>query len=191
MILTKRERLIVIVTALAVGAFVADRYLLTPLLNYREDLQAQHARAMQEMNTADRLLRQQRENRERWNQVTAAGLQQDPGVAESQALHRLRIWAQESRLPLTSLKPNRPTTPAEFQRITIDVVGAGSMNAISQFLWRIENADIPMRIVECNIIARPEGTDNLQMTLRLSTLYHSPPPPAPAPAGGTVAEARR
>src|SRR3712207_7371087 len=47
----------------------------------------------------------------------------------------------------------------------------GRMDSISEFLWRIETAEIPLRINDMQINARKEGSDDLQLQLGVSTLY--------------------
>jgi len=53
------------------------------------------------------------------------------------------------------------------------------MNAIARFLWRVETAGIPIRLKELQLGSRKEGTDDLTLQLRLSTLYQATPSPAP------------
>lgn len=182
MILSKRERLIIVLAASALAAVVLYYYVATPLLDYRDALEVQKQKAQTEMDRATALLAHKRQIDPKWREMIAAGLKRDPTEAESQILHGVQDWSKETGLKLTSLKPERMTEKKTLQEITFQAVGTGSMNAVSKFLWRIETAKAPLRVKELQLGARKEGTDDLTLSLRLSTLYMPVQRPAPSAA---------
>jgi Tfp pilus assembly protein PilO len=187
MILSRRERLIIVVAATALAAAGLYYYVLTPLLDYRDALETQKQKALAELQRDTALLNHKREADPKWREMIAAGLKRDPAEAESQILHAVQDWSKETGLRLTSLKPERLPDKKSLQEISFQAVGTGSMNAVSRFLWRIETAKVPLRVKELQLGARKEGTDDLTLQLRLSTLYL----PAQRPASsGTETPAR-
>ena len=71
------------------------------------------------------------------------------------------------------------------------VSGAGSMRAVAGFLWRLESSPLPVRLTELQLGARREGTDDLNLQVRLSALCQPPGPSEPStpragPAGTTA-----
>ncbi|MBM4016953.1 MAG: hypothetical protein FJ288_01280 [Planctomycetes bacterium] len=180
MILSRRERLIICLAAVAVALLVLDRYAVTPLLDYRAALENQKQGLLVEMERAAALLAHKHRIAPKWKEMTAAGLKHDPSEAESQILHAVRDWSAEAGLKLTSLKPDRLPDKRSLQEITFQAAGTGSMNAVARFLWRIETAKVPIRVKELQLGARKEGTDDLALQLRLSTLYQPVQPTAPS-----------
>ena len=178
MILSRRERLIIAATLIAVMALVLDRYVVTPLWDARNAAEAQKQGLLDEMDRARGLLEHERRISPEWRAMTAAGLRRDPTEAESQVLHAVGDWAMEAGLRLSSMKPERVPEKKHHQEITFQTTGTGSMNAVARFLWRVETAGIPIRVKELQLGSRKEGTDDLTLQLRLSTLYQATPPPA-------------
>lgn len=171
MVLSKRERLIILVAALVVAALVLDRYALTPLLDARQVLGAEKETLLADLERASALLARKRQMQPRWKDMLAGGLQADPTEAESQILHAVRNWSTECGLRLASVKPERLPEKTVLPEIAFQAVGTGTMSAVSRFLWRLETAKIPVRIQEFQVGARKEGTDDLTLQIRLSTVY--------------------
>ena len=170
MILSKRERLIMVLTLAAVSILVLDRYVLTPLLDGRSSLQARKARLQGDMERANRLLTRRRQIDQRWNQMLTSSLKRDPGEAESQILHALGNWSEQTGLNLSSIRPERSTEKTDVREITFHISGSGSMNSISWFVWCLETAEIPIKVKVLSLGSRKEGTDDLSLQLRFSTL---------------------
>ena len=179
MILSRRERLIIAATLIVVAALVLDRYAVTPFLDARDAAEAQKQGLLDEMDRGRATLASEREIGPKWQKMVAAGLRRDPTEAESQVLHAVGDWATEAGLRLSSLKPERVPEKQHLQEINFQATGTGSMNAIARFLWRVETAGMPIRVKELQLGSRKEGTDDLTLQLRLSTLYQATPPPAP------------
>jgi len=171
MILTKRERLIMVLTLAAVSILVLDRYVLIPLLDGRSSLQARKARLQGDMERANSLLVRRQKVDQRWRQMLTGSLKPDPGEAESQILHALRDWSEETGLNLTALRPERSTEKTNLREITFHISGSGSMSSISRFMWYLETAEIPIKVKVLRLGSRKEGIDDLSLQLRFSTLY--------------------
>lgn len=188
MILSQRERYIGIATVAVLGLLGLDRYVLTPLIDARQTVNAQVKEAIARHERADRLFQNARRLGPRWNDMVAGGLQSDVSEAESKALHALRDWAAESRLNLSSLKPERVDKLKRYHAINFRATGTGSMESISKLLYRIQTSKLPMRVTDLQITARREGTDDLSLQLGVSTIYLAPEPQKPiAPASTAMA----
>lgn len=193
MILSRRERLIALVTAAAVGILMLDRYALTPFEESRSGTLARKEAVLNELQRGRQLLANQRQLAPRWRAMLDGGLQGDPAEAEGQLLHACRNWAQESRLSLVSLTPDRGLETGDLREIAVRATLTGSMEGIRQFLGRVRGAAIPVRVDELLISARREGTDDLSLDMRLSTLYLASPALAGAagPPGSATRPAER
>ena len=189
MILSKRERLIIAVAAIVVALLVLNYYVVTPLLDARAAAEARKEHMLGEMDRAAQLLALERRVAPQWKEMTATGLKRDPAEAERQILHAVQNWFREAGLKLASLKPERLTEKKTLQEISVQATGTGSMNAVARFLWQVETAKVPIRVKELQLGTRKEGTDDLTLQLRFSTVYqpaHLPVSSEAGPAAGST-----
>lgn len=191
MVFSKRERVIIAATVVALSALVVDRLALTPLLDQRAAVQARKASLLGDMERTESLLKRRRLIGPRWRRMLAEGMTHDPAEAESQVLHALGKWSAEAGLNLSSLRPERSTEESSLPEINLHVAGTGSMAAVSRFLWRLETAAIPLKVKVLQLASRKEGTDALSLQMQVSTLYLPSGPSSPSgdeeqtvPAGG-------
>jgi Tfp pilus assembly protein PilO len=143
-----------------------------------------------EMKRGHDLLARKREIGAKWREMIASGLKRDPAEAESQILHSVGDWAKDAGLKLSSVKPERQPDKRKLQEISFQASGTGSMNAVARFMWRLETSKVPIRVKDFQLGVRREGTDDLTLQLRLSTLYQAPEPPAPPAPETTEAPAK-
>lgn len=169
--LSKRESVIAVGALLALSLLAADQYVLTPLMDSYAAMESEKQRLVLELQSAARLFRRRRLMARRWEEMTAGGLAADSSVAEGRVLHAVRDWAQETGLTLSSLKPERGEERQELGEITVLASGTGPMRSVARFLWRVESAELPLRVREMQIGSRTEGTDDLSLQLSLSTVY--------------------
>lgn len=109
------------------------------------------------------------------------GMRRDPAEAESQILRSLRNWSAEARVALSSQRPERSAEKSELPEITVHVAGTGSMATVSRLLWLIETVRVPIKIEMLQLGSRKDGTDDLSLHLKVSTLYV--PSESPSPKG--------
>jgi hypothetical protein len=172
-VLSKRERYIAIITVSAVGLLALDRFILDPLLKDTRDLEVKIHSAQAQLDDASNLFDLKRRAANRWREMTVGGLARDESAAESQILHNLNDWSREVGLSL-SWKRDRTEKEGEFYKITYRAQGAGNMSQIGRFLFRVKAATVPVRISDLQVTSRKEGTDDLAVTLGVSTIYLPP-----------------
>lgn len=186
--LSHRERSIAITAVAALLLLGLDRYALSPVLEARERIQAETQRLTAEMEEATSLFKRGKLVVRRWRDMTEKGLTEDPAEAESQVLHAVRNWSEETGLALSSVKPERLNQGDGVRQITFRAAGTGTMRAVGRFLWQMETADIPLRIHELQLGSRTEGRDDLSLQLRFSTLYAPAVERGPAAPGAAAAK---
>lgn len=169
--LSMRETYIAIAALAAFALLLGDHYVITPLMKSGAELRAEEERLNAEMLNASRLFRRRRLMADRWEELTAGGLSSDPAEAESRLLHATQDWADDARLSLSAVKPERAEQTGRTREIRIAASGTGSMRAVARFLWQAETTALPLRISELQLGTRREGADDLSLQLRASTLY--------------------
>ena len=180
MVVSKRERYIVIATSIVVGLFALDWFIIEPLLSRKSDLDAAIATARQKTNRAEQLFVASRRASREWDQMVDGGLKKNASEAESQVLHSVRDWAQDAGMSLSAVKPERTEKDKEFIRTNFRATGVGGMSQISRFLWNLQSSDIPIRITDLQIASRKDGADELTLQIGMATTYLAPPPPEKA-----------
>jgi len=199
MVLSKRERYIVIAVGVAGLALILDKVVLGRLWDQVIETTSQKDALQKKMNDAAETMKLSQRMAPRWDEMVRTGMKSDPADAEGQVVQAVHNWASESRFTIQMIKADRPppARDAFLGEIAFTVAGNGSMSAVANLLWRMQYALIPLRITEIQVVSTKEATDNLSATVRLSTVYlpggrRATGPPAPAasapaasgPAGG-------
>lgn len=177
MIVTRRQRYLVMATVAAVVIFGLDWFVITPLMTQKEQLDLAIATEQQVLDTAQRTYITSRRVSGQWEAMLAGGLKTDTSEAESQILHAIREWAQSAGMALSAVKPERIEREKDFQKITLRATGTGTMQQVSRFVWQIQTASIPVRITDLQINTRKEGTDDLSIQVGIATICFDPQPP--------------
>jgi Tfp pilus assembly protein PilO len=181
MVLSGRERYIFIGVVIALAALVLDRLVLSPFLIGLSAMETQRASLSSQLSRDNALVESRGKLQSQWSEMVKAGMKSDPAGAEIQVLQSIRDWARESGISLSLLKPDRLAGKSRLPEISFQASGTGNMNAVSQLLWRVQTAKIPIKLTELQIGARKEGVDDLSFQMRVSTVY-APPRPSPASA---------
>ena len=173
--MTKRERLIAIGAGVAGGALLLNSFLIAPLEarwdaadQRRDSAQEEVERGQAVMNNRNRSLRV-------WKTLADGTLADDAPTAESRLLEGVRVWAQNSGVDLTSLKPEQGDREQGFGRLVVRAQANGDMAALSTFLQGAENSDLPVRLVDMTLASRKDGQDELSLQVGFSTIYQLPP----------------
>ena len=183
MVLSKREKIVFVGTLVAVGLLTLDRVVVSPLFDQLDQAHNKRDSLTADLNVAQDLIANRRQAAARWQEMVRTGMKNDPAEAESQILHAIGNWAEESGVAL-SLKIDRLTEKTRLPEIMFQANGTGTMNGIAHLLWRAQTADIPVKILEVQINTRKEGVDDLSVQFRISTVY-SPGQGSPATTTST------
>jgi len=181
-VLSKREKIIVWVTAVVVGVLALDWLVVGPLLTARSEASVRVSEKQDELDRAQRTFENARRVNRRWAEMVRGQLQQDASSAESAVLNGVRDWAQASRLTLTSLKPERTEKQKDFTRITFRATGFGTMEEVAGFLFQAQTAPIAVRVTDVQISSRKEGLDDLSINVGVATIHLNDDPSKPAVA---------
>jgi hypothetical protein len=185
MVLSKRERSIVITTVVVVGGLGLYQYVVDPLVTRYSELRKQVETATLEKRQNDLLVRKAQVESRRWGELSRGALKSDAATADSQAYNSIGDWALNSGMSLASLKPEgQPQREKEFIRTTFRASGTGTMKQIGNFLYKIQTASIPVRVTDLQVNSKKEGTDDLVIQIGISTVYLAPDDKNPkSPAG--------
>jgi Tfp pilus assembly protein PilO len=167
--LSKRERIIAIMAVVAVGFLVLNKFLVGPVAGKLQQLETQKSQLKIELDEAQNLFRKRRVLEKQWKTAMSEGLQ-DEIEAESKVGRALDKWSEEARLTLSSVKPERVASDKGLKEMTFVVVGTGSLDSVTQFLWHIETSPMPIKVKDMQLGSSNESGQSMSLQLRLSAL---------------------
>ncbi|TKJ34706.1 MAG: hypothetical protein CEE38_17710 [Planctomycetes bacterium B3_Pla] len=170
MVLSKRERIILIVTIASVGLFVVNAFIVEPVMTRRDDLESQRQQLLGDLSEAELLIDNHARMRKKWNAIVSDGLRNET-EAESKVLDSLREWSGAASLALSSIRPERISSDRGLQEMIFTVAGKGTLDSVARFLWQIETAALPVRIKDIQLGSSSESGDSMSLQLHLSALY--------------------
>ena len=186
MVASKRERIIGLLTAGVLAVLALDKLVLTPLMQRGADATAALEIATAEQEAATMLIDNRGRMERRWRTMLAGGIKADVPEAETYALESIRGFGEDAGVKFNTLNPDRSETREHFQVVYVSTSCTGTMRQISEFLWRVQTTQIPMRVTFMQVSSRRPGTDDLTLQLGVSTLCLAPPadPSKAAPSRG-------
>jgi len=167
--LSKRERIIAIIAVAAVGFLVLNKFLIGPVTDKLQQLETQKNQLRVELDEAQNLFRKRRVLEKEWKAAMSEGLRNEV-EAESKVGRALNMWSDQTRLSLSSVKPDRVASDKGLTEMTFVVVGTGTLDAVTQFLWKIETAPLPIKVKDMQLGSSNESGQSMSVQLRLSAL---------------------
>jgi Tfp pilus assembly protein PilO len=169
MVLSKRERIILIAAIIAVVLLIGDKFVVGPISARREKVKAHKLELQTELQNAQLLFTRQKLMERKWKMLLTDGLRND-AEAESKVARALDDWSKNAMLTLSSVKPERVASDKGLKEMTFVVAGMGTLEAVSRFLWQIETASMPIKVMDMQIGSTNETGQSMSMQLRLSAL---------------------
>jgi hypothetical protein len=185
MVFSKRERFVGLVSAGVLALLALDRVAISPLWDRSKAVGDELLVARADISCAEQLVGNAPRMNQRWNEMVKAGLKSEVTDSESQTLRALEKWSREAGLSRVSFQPGRlelVPKQKEFRQLTMRLSGSGSMRDVSHFLWQLQTTTLPIRVTDLQIKSHKDGTDDLALTVAVSTLIL--PPAQQAKAGG-------
>jgi hypothetical protein len=191
--MSKREKFIAIGTAVAIGLFVLDSFIIEPYSAALADIQQKTDAAAKQFTDDTSLLARRVRLQKIWSDMLSHGFKTDESAADSQLQHAILDWSQLAGVVPQNLKSDQSRKEGSFLVIGYRVTANGSMRSISRLLWALETATIPIRVSDVRVTPEREGTDQLSVQLGVSTLCipggSAPYAPAATPAPATRPQA--
>lgn len=169
MVLSKRERMILVTAIVAVVMLIGDKFVVGPISARREEVKARKLELQAELQNAQLLFTRQKLMERKWKTLLSDGLQND-AEAESKIARALDKWSREAMLMLSSVKPERVDSDKGLKEMTFVVAGMGTLEAVSRFLWQIETAPMPIKVMDMQVGSTNETGQSMSLQLRLSAL---------------------
>jgi Tfp pilus assembly protein PilO len=166
--LSKRERIMAIIAIGVVGFLVANKFLIGPVADKLQAMEAQKSELSLQLDEAQNLFRKRRILEKEWIAAVSEGLRNEV-EAESKVGRAIDKWSQQARLTLSSVKPERVASDQGLKEMTFVIVGTGTLEAVTQFIWQIETSSLPIKVKDMQLGSSESG-QSMSLQLRLSAL---------------------
>ncbi|MGC4034215.1 MAG: hypothetical protein QM754_21255 [Tepidisphaeraceae bacterium] len=174
--MTAREKTIAICVGAAVGLLALDQYLLQPMFDRLSSADALIEQHQTELNDAETLMQTRNRAKRKWNETAKKSIMTDASSAEQQMAVRVSELAERANLKLSTSKAEKGERTRGFDVWGDKRTATGNMQQIGRFLYELQHTDIPIRVTDLNITSRKDATDDLTLSLSLSTIYQGPTP---------------
>ena len=169
-----RKDLLTIVALVAGVLLVGDRFILTPLIKSWNDRANRIIELRKQVTHGAQVLERERTVRTRWEEMRANTLASDGSEAEDQVLKAFDKWSQESRISISSIKPQWKHNSEDYMTLECRVDAAGSLASLTHFLYSIEKDPLAMKVEAVEITSRDNNGSQLALGLLVSALVLTP-----------------
>lgn len=170
-----RQQLLMIIAGAAAAIFIGDRLILTPLIESWKNRSARITQLRRDIDQGNQTLLNERTIRDRWDSMRTNMLPDDVSVAEGGILKAFDRWSRDSRISITSVKPQWKRNAEDYLTLECRVDAYGTMATVSRFLYEIEHDPVALRVDSVEITAKDADGAQLTLAVQVSGLLLNPP----------------
>lgn len=173
--LNKRQQLLAVLAIVAVGLFVADKLVFTPLTTSWKSRSARIAKLKKDVAEGTEMLKREASVRGQWDQMRTNTLSLSKPEAESQMMKAFERWSRDGGVQVSSVRPQWKEAQEAYKTLECRADVAGSLAAISRFLFQIERDSLGVKVDSMEITARDSQGSQLALVIQVSGLLINPP----------------
>lgn len=171
----QRQRLLTIVTLAAVGLYIADLVVFTPLGRLWSERSARIATLRRQVSDGRALIQRESGLRDRWNQLRTNALPAEPSQAEQRLLRACDEWARSSGAQIVDRMPQWKGDEAAYQVLRCRLETSGTLSSLAQFLQRMEEGPLAVKLDSLQLMSRDPAGRQLTLGLQINGLVLNTP----------------
>lgn len=175
--INNRRQLLTIAAIVGVGLLVADKLVFSPLVAGWKERSERIAELRKSVQQGELLMQRGEQIRNRWDAMRTNTLPDDVSLAENDILKAFERWSQDSRISMSSIKPQWKRTSEDYMTLECRADAFGSIQALSQFLYNVDKDPLALRVESVEITSRDENGQQLALTIQVSGLLLNPQEP--------------
>lgn len=168
-----RQQLLMALALGVVGIWAADNLVISPLIAAWNSRTKAIADLRKKVADGQQLLARERSLRDRWKVMQTNTLPAEVSVAEGRVLGAFDGWSRDSRVSVTSIKPQWKRTADDFMVLECRVDAAGSLSTLTRFLYEVEADPLALKVDSVEIGSRDSTGGQLTLGLQVSGLVLS------------------
>jgi hypothetical protein len=166
-----RQQLLVVVTLAAVGLFIGDSLILTPLMGFwsARDKRVQELRA--KLKEGESLIGREKVLTDDWARLSRSSFTSEQSEAE-QRIHKVIYDCSSVGVRISSITtdPWKVDNSGEYMTMDCRVQADGSLRAVKEFLLKIEQQPVALKEQGVELSCKDNNGQTIQLGLHLSAL---------------------
>jgi hypothetical protein len=168
-----RQQLLMAAALGVVGLWAADNLLISPLIKSWQTRGTKIVELRKQISDGTQLIQRERGIRDRWKIMRTNTLPVEVSAAEGRVLGAFDDWSRESRVSVTSIKPQWKRTAEDFTTLECRVDASGSLSTITRFLYEVEKDPLALKVDSVELSSRDTTGAQLTLGLQVSGLVLS------------------
>jgi hypothetical protein len=169
-----RQRLLVLVAAVAVGLLAFETVIVKPLVAFWKPRAARLEKLRKSVADGNDIIGRERSLLATWDTMRTNTLPKEISTAESTMLRAFARWARDGSVTLNSVRPQWKRLGPDAQTLECRVDVAGNLPNLTRFLYAVETDPLAVRVDTVQIMARDTGGQQLTLGLEVSGLWLEP-----------------
>jgi hypothetical protein len=165
-----RQQLLAILALTGLALLLGDSFVVKPLTKSWKERSARITDLRKKITQGKLVIDREESIHSRWNHMQTNTLPENVSAAETQVLRAFDRWSRDSRISISSLKPQWKRAGEDFTTLEYRCDAFGSMQAVLRFLHTIEKDPMALRIESVEITSRDNNGDQLALALQVSGL---------------------
>lgn len=171
----KRQKLLVFLALGVVAIFAADKLVLTPLSNSWKARTDAIAELRKSIAAGRSTVEREQLTSRRWNDMRKNTLPMNASAAEQQVLQSFDKWSRDSRISVSSVRPQwKRGASDDHSLLECRVDATGSLSALSRFLYEVEKSPLALKVEAIELATRDTTGQQLTLGLLVSGLRLAP-----------------
>jgi hypothetical protein len=170
-----RQQMLAIGAIAVVGIFVLDKVVISPLTKSWNARSAAIAQLRKSIDAGRTTLEREQITRKRWGDMRKNTLPSSGSEAEQKVLTEFDKWSRDSRISVTSIKPQwKRGATDDYSVLECRVDAAGSLATLTRFLYEVEHSSLALKVESVELTARDNNGQQLGLGLLVSGLRLAP-----------------
>ena len=129
------------------------------------------------VNQGTVLLQRESAIRNRWDSMKTNTLPENISAALNEMLQGFERWSQDSRISISSIKPQWKRAGDDYMTLECRADAFGSMQTLTRFLYDVEKDPLALKVDSVEITSRDNEGQQLSLALQVSGLLLNPEAP--------------
>ena len=170
-----RQRLLMILAAVAILLLVLDSLVLTPLTKSWQTRTTEIARLQKNVTEGRGVIERAARTQSLWAEMQTQALPKDPAKAEQDLISAFDRWGRATNIELGSIKPQwKRGATNRYSQLECRVDATGSLATLSRFLYEVEKSPLALRVDSVELTSRDDLGQKLTLGLLVSGLRLAP-----------------
>jgi hypothetical protein len=172
-----RQQLLAIAAIAGVAFLVSDKLIIGPIWEGWKARSDRIAELKKSVSQGSVLLQREGAIRGRWDGMKTNTLPENISAAENEMLQGFERWSQDSRISISSIKPQWKRPGEDYMTLECRADALGNMQTLTRFLFDVEKDPLALRVDSVEITSRDNDGQQLSLALQVSGLLLHPEMP--------------